>query len=172
MINRDTLVVDYKSLVYHLISRTVYDRSVHDELFQEVFLQIYKGIAHFRGKSRLSTWIASVTLNTCFTHIKKATRRNTLSLEQWLEETGGIASELSSPQDSSEEEDSGRKIEDALNRLANKYKVPLVLYYFENYSYREIAGILKCPLGTVKSNLYRGLKELRLRLGGDINEFL
>lgn len=168
----DTLLVDYKSLVYHLIYRTVYDRNVHDELFQEVFLQIFKGITGFKGKSRLSTWIASVTLHTCFNHIKKIGKHQTLSLDQWLEEGGEVDTESCSAQHWSEMEEAGRKIEAALDQLTNKYKVPLVLFYIEHYTYKEIAAVLGCPVGTVKANLFRGLKELRKRLGGDIHEFM
>ena len=129
-------------------------------------------MAGFRGRSRLSTWIASVTLNTCFNHIKKSSRLQSLSLEQWLGQAENIPAGTCSPQLGSEREDCGQKLEAALNRLANKYKIPLVLFYYENYTYSEISDIMDCPLGTVKSNLFRGLKELRKLLGGDFNEFL
>lgn len=172
MTGLDSLVADYKNLVYHLIYRTVFDRDAHDELFQEVFLQIFKGLNGFKGRSRLSTWVAAVTLNTCFNHIRKSSGSNTRSLEQWLVQGGEVPTRSTSPQTLAETEDSGIKIDAALNRLANNYKIPLVLFYFENYTYKQIADVLKCPLGTVKSNLFRGLKELRRMLGGNINEFL
>lgn len=172
MIDKEILVTEYRSLVYHLISRTVYDRGIHEELFQEVFLQIFKGIPSFKGKSRLSTWIASVTLNTCFNYIRKSTRQRKLSMHEWLLEMEEVPAETHSPLTRLETEDCSRRIEAALNQLPNKYKMPLILFYFENYSYREISKILKCPMGTVKTNLYRGLKELRRYLGGDKNELL
>lgn len=170
--DKEILVTEYRSLVYHLISRTVYDRSIHEELFQEVFLQIFKGISSFKGKSRLSTWIASVTLNTCFNFIRKSTRLQKLSMREWLLRLEEVPAENCSPEIRMETEDRSHRVGAALNQLPNKYKIPLILFYFENYTYREIAGILRCPMGTVKTNLYRGLKELRKCLGGDKNEVL
>lgn len=59
----DRLVEDHRSLVYHVIVRVVGDRRVHDDLFQEVFLNVVRSLPTFRGRSKLSTWIASIAIN-------------------------------------------------------------------------------------------------------------
>ncbi len=70
--------------------------------------------------------------------------------------------------------DSGTKerLDGAINQLPPKYRMPVMLFYMEHLSYREIAECLAMPVGTVKTNLYRGLRKLRDILGGDIHDHL
>ena len=75
-VDTDRLVEDHKNLVYHLIRRTVRDRTAHEEIFQEVFLNVLESLCRFEGGSKLSTWIASITVHTCYKFIQKASTRN------------------------------------------------------------------------------------------------
>lgn len=162
----DRLVEDHKDLVYHLIHRTVPDRSAHEEVFQEVFLNVLESLPRFEGRSKLSTWIASIAVHTCYKHVRKARDRERVgSFGDWLEgrpEPGappGLQEDL-------ERSDVRRRLERHVGELAPKYALPVTLFYLEGMSYREIAEILEIPLGTVKSHLFRGLKELRKRIEG------
>jgi DNA-directed RNA polymerase specialized sigma24 family protein len=84
--NTDRLVEDHKNLVYHLIRRTVHDRTAHEEVFQKVFLNVLEGLPRFRGGSKLSTWIAAVAVHTCYKFIQKASRRGRVeSFGDWLD---------------------------------------------------------------------------------------
>jgi len=169
----DTVLHQHKNLVYHLITRTVHDHSAHEDLFQEVFLQILKNLDRFEGRSKLSTWISSLTLNTCFNYLRKQKKRGSnYSLSQWFEERGDIAAVNVLPSDDCEKKDIQKRIEAAIGGLKNKYRLPLILFYFENFSYQQIADILEMPIGTVKSNLFRGLRYLKKIIGGNKDEFL
>jgi len=168
-VDADRLVEDHKKLVYHLIHRTVRDRSAHEEIFQEVFLNVLESLPRFEGRSKLSTWIASIAVHTCYKFIQEAGRRERVgSFGDWLEAgpEPGVPSDV---QERLERDDIRRRLERRLGELPRKYALPLTLFYLEGMSYQEIADILEVPLGTVKSHLFRGLKELRKRIegGGD-----
>jgi len=165
-VDTDRLVEDHKNLVYHLIRRTVRDRTAHEEIFQEVFLNVLESLPRFEGCSKLSTWIASIALHTCYKFIQKAGRRERVEsfgdwLERWPEPS--VPSDL---QENLERRDVRQRLERHLRELAPKYALPVALFYFEGMSYQEIAEILQVPLGTVKSHLFRGLKELRKGIEG------
>jgi len=66
LVDTDRLIEDHKNLVYHLIHRTVRDRTAHEEIFQEVFLNVLESLPRFEGRSKLSTWIASIAVHTSY----------------------------------------------------------------------------------------------------------
>jgi len=165
-VDTDRLVEDHKNLVYHLIRRTVRDRTAHEEIFQEVFLNVFESLPRFEGRSKLSTWIASIAVHTCYQFIHEAGKRERVeSFGDWLEgrPDPGVPSDL---QENLERNDVRRRLERHLGELAPKYALPVTLFYLEGMSYKEIAEVLGVPLGTVKSCLFRGLGELRKRIEG------
>jgi RNA polymerase sigma-70 factor (ECF subfamily) len=171
-VDTDRLVEDHKNLVYHLIHRTVRDRTAHEEVFQEVFLNVLEGLPRFEGRAKLSTWVASIAVHTCYKFIHKAGKRERAeSFGDWLERGSepGVPSDL---QEDLERSDSRCRLERHLGELAPKYALPLTLFYLEGMSYQEVAEVLEIPLGTVKSHLFRGLKELRKRIEGGGDGFL
>jgi RNA polymerase sigma factor (sigma-70 family) len=172
-IDTDTLVDDYAKLVYHLIHRIVHDVAVHDDLFQEVFLRILGSIDRFEGRSKLSTWIASVTVRTCYHYVGSRMRRATqYSFERFLEEGGDIADGIDTDPGSIDTARRTDRITRAIDRLPMKYRLPIILFYFEEYRYREIAAALDMPIGSVKTNLYRGLRALKEELKHEREELL
>jgi RNA polymerase sigma factor (sigma-70 family) len=168
-VDTDRLVEDHKNLVYHVIHRTVRDRAAHEEIFQEVFLNVLESLPRFEGRSKLSTWIASIAVHTCYKFVQKARERERVgSFGDWLEgrPEPGVPPDV---QESLEKDGIKRRLEWHLAKLPRKHALPVTLFYLEGMSYREIAEILGIPLGTVKSHLFRGLKELRKSIegGGD-----
>jgi len=165
-VDTDRLIEDHKNLVYHIIHRTVRDRTAHEEIFQEVFLNVLESLPRFEGRSHLSTWIASIAVHTSYKFIQKAGRRERVeSFGGGLEERPdpGVPSDL---QENLERNDVRRRLDRHLGELAPKYALPVTLFYLEGMSYKEIAEVLGVPLGTVKSHLFRGLNELRKRIKG------
>ncbi len=170
--NTDRLVEDHKDLVYHLILRTVRDRTAHEEIFQEVFLNVLESLPRFEGRSKLSTWVASIAIHTCYKFIQKAGKRVRVeSFPNWLERElePSVPSDL---QENLERSDMRRRLEQNLAQFAPRYALPVTLFYLEGMSYQEIAEILEVPLGTVKSHLFRGLRELRKMNEGGEDGFL
>lgn len=172
-IDTDALVDDYARLVYHLIHRIVHDLAAHDDLFQEVFLRILGNIERFEGRSKLSTWIASITIRTCYHYVRSRRRTATqYSFERFLEGGGDIASEVDTDPGAIDAGRTADRIERALDRLPMKYRLPIIMFYFEEQRYREIAAALEVPVGTVKTNLYRGLRALKEELKHEREELL
>ena len=160
------LVDDFRNLVYHLVNRLIRDPAAREEVFQEVFLNIFRSLPGFEGKSKLSTWIASVAVNTCFGHVRKTKKDGLLvSLDEWLEneENPGPPSSAGEAEERSE---TRLLLERHLDRLPPIYKIPICLFYFEGRSYEDVAAIMNIPLGTVKIRLFRGLRRLRQSLEG------
>lgn len=169
--NSRLIVSEHKDLVYHVIHRMITDRRCHEEMFQEIFLNVLQGLPRFRGESKLSTWIYSVAVRTCMSHLKKQGRFREDSLDMKLDEkgwepTGDIQ------KDSAESRLRRRDLDAALNELPLKYRLPLALFHLDGRSYREICQILDLPEGTVKTNLYRGLRAMRNLLGGTLDDHL
>lgn len=166
----DRIVEDHKDLVWHLIHRTVPDRETHEDLFQEVFLNVLEGLPRFRGRSRLSTWIWSVALHTCLRHVNRGRRRPFRSLDEWMEDAGGepAGGEATDPAAG----EARAHLEAALARLPLKQRLPILLCHVEGLSQREVAAALALPLGTVKTNVYRGLRRLRAELGVKADAYL
>ena len=165
-VDTDRLVEDHKNLVHHLIHRTVRDTAAHEEIFQEVFLNVFESLPRFEGRSKLSTWIASITIHTCYKFIRGAGERERFeSSEDWLGGGAdpGVPSDL---QENLERSEVRTRLERRLAELPPKYALPVTLFYLEGMSYREIVEVLGVPLGTVKSHLFRGLKELRKGVEG------
>lgn len=172
-VDTNQLIDDHKNLVYHVIHRTVRDRESHEEIFQEVFLNVLESMPRFEGRSKLSTWIASIAVHTCYKFIQKAGKQEKFfSFVDWLEAVPepGVTS---NPQENLERNDTRRRLERHLGALSPKYALPISLFYMEGMTYQEIAKILELPMGTVKSHLFRGLKELRKRIeGGEYGHLL
>ncbi|MCU0611450.1 MAG: RNA polymerase sigma factor [Candidatus Eisenbacteria bacterium] len=162
----DTLVDQHKDLVYHVINRMIPDPQYHDDLFQETFLNVARSMPTFRRESKLSTWIYRVAQNTCLSHIRRMRGDPAYSLDEWREED--LESQtIPAIADKAEEGERRTTLDHALDRLPLKYRMPVTLYYLEELSYREIAACLAIPMGTVKTNIHRGLMRLRTVLGED-----
>jgi RNA polymerase sigma-70 factor, ECF subfamily len=159
----EELVSRYKRLVHHIIYRMISDRDAHDDIFQEAFLNILRSLPDYRGKSQLSTWITSVTMNTCRNALRKNASRSP-EMNRDLREDPDLVASDSSPELDIERSDARAILEIQLNRLPPKYKMPIVLFYIEHFSYRGIADALGIPIGTVKTNIYRGMQGLKKTL--------
>ncbi len=169
----DTLVHDHGKLVYHLINRIVNDTTVHDDLFQEVFLNVLRSLERFEGRSKVSTWISSITVRTCYNYIRSHKQDTAnYSFERFLEEGGELAGGADPDPAEIERVGTAGIVRRSLDRLPLKYRLPITMFYFEDQSYREIAEALEMPIGSVKTNLYRGLRAMREDLKHERQELL
>jgi RNA polymerase sigma-70 factor (ECF subfamily) len=149
------LLVDrYQDKVFHLALSLVRDRTVAEDMAQEVFMKIWKGLAGYSGAASLSTWIYAVGRNTCLTELnRRALRPKVLTGESV---TDPIADPLAAGCDMEARLDA--KV--LLARLPERYRQAMVLYYLEERSYQEVAAMLGVPMGTVKTFLHRAKKML------------
>lgn len=166
----------YQPLVTHMVFRMILNEADREEVCQDVFLKVYQNLSKFQFQSKLSTWIARITHNTCINYLKKKKALLYDDLPLGGDESNSPASlELESKLDSingkeeaSDERIISREISDMLyrelNRLPVHYRTAITLYHLDNLSYEEIADIMGAPIGTIKSYLFRARKLLKDKL--------
>ena len=159
------LVDGYKNLVYALIARTVQDRTRAEDLAQDVFLRIHRGLPYFRGEARLSTWIYRIVANVCLQdHARAAGTASAVSLD---DARGAHAAPSVSDRQFGDFELRDR-LEKAIARLPANYRLLIAAHYLKGVQYEDLAEALQLPLGTVKTQLYRAKQQLRRLLETDL----
>jgi RNA polymerase sigma-70 factor (ECF subfamily) len=149
------LVEQYKNLVCGLISRTIPDRGRVEDLAQEVFLRVYRGLPYFREQSRLSTWIHRITLNVCADEGDHSLRSVSFEAQARPDRVHGCRDQQFGDLELRD------LLDKALARLPVEARFLIAGYYFGGRKYEELAQALKLPIGTVKTQLHRA--KLRLR---------
>ncbi|MCD6506639.1 sigma-70 family RNA polymerase sigma factor [Candidatus Poribacteria bacterium] len=157
------LVRKYQDLVYRLIYRLLGETPDMEDIAQEIFIRAYKGIGRFRGDARFSTWLTRICINYCRKRRHKA-KRDLISLEQFMSQGYDFADGSAMPDRILERKEYRELVRQAIDNLPQKYRIVIILRYFEAYSCEQIAEILSCPVGTVYSRLFRAHEKLRKRL--------
>jgi RNA polymerase sigma-70 factor (ECF subfamily) len=158
------LVDRYRTRVFGLILRTVGDRSRAEDLAQDVFLRIHRGLPYFRGQAQLSTWIYRIVVNLCFQEQHRPVR-----IEVPAEEAGDDehpARQLAVTDAAFKGIELRDQLSKALARLPANYRLLIAAHYLDGVQYEDLAEALDLPLGTVKTHLHRGLARLRTDLPG------
>jgi RNA polymerase sigma-70 factor (ECF subfamily) len=158
------LVDRYKNLVFALIARTVQDRSRAEDLAQEVFLRVHRGLPYFRGEARLSTWIYRIVANVC---AQEVVRPTAISLDDERIRNRVAASTSASDERFGTLELRDR-LEKAVARLPANYRFLVAAHYLDCVRYEDLAEALQLPLGTVKTQLHRAKQQLRRLLETDL----
>ena len=156
------LVDRYKNLVFAMIARTVQDRSRVEDLAQDVFLRVHRGLPYFRGEARLSTWIFRIVSNVCTQ--ARTTRPVAISLDD--ERSAPIAPSGADRQFADIE--LRDRLEKAIARLPDQQRLLIAAHYLQGVQYEDLADALGLPLGTVKTHLYRAKRQLRRLLETDL----
>ena len=141
----------YKRRVFGLVTRIV-GPSDSEEVVQEVFVRIFRGLAKFRGDSQLSTWIYRLAVNASLSHVSKRKRRP--ECEELSEHEAADAPPARDP-------GLAKRLEEALLRLPAGYRAVLVLHDIEGQSHEHCAQILGCRIGTSKSQLHKARMRMR-----------
>jgi RNA polymerase sigma-70 factor (ECF subfamily) len=148
----------YKRRVFGLVTRIVGTTDA-EEVVQEVFVRIYRGLAKFRGDSQLSTWVYRLAVNAALSHVSKRKRRP--ESEEWVDQEAP---------DPRPQRDSAltRQLEAALETLPAGYRAVLVLHDVEGLSHDQCAEILGCRVGTSKSQLHKARARMRTILAPSV----
>ena len=151
------LVERYKDLVYGVVYRMLSDRSQVDDLAQEVFLKVHRGLPYFRGDARLSTWIYRIVQNVC--REARVRSRPTVSFEADRED--GPRREYGKADAAFAELELRDRLEKAIAQLPENYRLLIAAHYMQGVQYEALAEALDIPLGTVKTHLHRAKRRLR-----------
>ena len=168
----DELVRRHKHRVYNVVYRFLGDREDALDVCQEVFVRAYQSIAAFRGGSQVDTWLHTIASNLARNNIRDKGRKGRnkgVSLEQLEADAPGIAQEAAQqtsgdPATTAMSRELEGILQKCLEELPEHYRLAFVLRTYDDLSYEEIAGIMNCPVGTVRSRLNQARRMLRDRL--------
>jgi len=171
----EELIVRYERRVYSIAFRFMGNQEDASDLAQEAFLKAYQAIKNFRQEASFSTWICRIVSNVCRDQLRKAKRtiQSSLDEEVWLEE-GTVTKQFKDNSPTAEQVYERKELKEYLQGLIDnlnpEYRMVVVLRDIQGYSYEEIAEMLDCSLGTVKSRLNRARKALREQINSDGHE--
>ena len=168
----EALVKHHQSRIYNHVARMVQDPSEAEDLAQETFVRVYQALPHFRGEASFQTWLYRIASNLAIDASRRRKRRQwqTVSLDEPLdEEDSPLLRDVAdggcrTPGESVESSALHDQVWSAIAELSEKLRPVVVLYDLQGLSYEEIAGVLGCPLGTVKSRLFNARCQLRDKL--------
>jgi RNA polymerase sigma-70 factor, ECF subfamily len=163
----DLLVRKYQQRVGKLVSRFIADRSEVEDVTQEAFIKAYRALPNFRGDSAFYTWLYRIATNTAKNYLVAAGRRpprsdvdiTTGATEQGFELEGD-----QSPEGEMASEEIHRVIRQALEQMPEELRLALTMCEFDGFSYDEIAEVMECPIGTVRSRIFRARQSLDKKL--------
>jgi RNA polymerase sigma-70 factor (ECF subfamily) len=150
----------------------VRDNETAEDLAQETFIKVLNNIDRYRPEFKFSSWLFKIANNITIDHLRRR-QLDTISIEGAPDAVTGermratavtVASGGESPLEELESKEIGASIEQAIAKLRPEYRACIILRHVEDYSYDEIAEIVKLPLGTVKTYIHRARQELREHL--------
>ena len=171
----ETLYERYGARVLNVIYRMTGNDDVARDLAQDVWLRVYRSLDRFEARADIFTWIYRIAVNLTLNHLKREKRRRWVDLlDQNIDDVlGDAASEpavaLPAPSDrqdrAMEKEQLARHLWDAVQQLEPMYRVPIVLFHYENQSYQEIADTMGLSMPAVQARIFRARKQLGKILG-------
>jgi RNA polymerase sigma-70 factor (ECF subfamily) len=150
------LVDQYKGLVFSLIARSIANRARAEELAQDVFLKVHKGLPYFRGDAKLSTWIYRIVINVV------SQERPELATASLDDEAGDRPRRQPAADDRAFKDLVMKdRLHKAIEQLPVPYQVLINGHYLKGMRYEDLAEALNMPMGTVKTHLHRAKRRLR-----------
>jgi RNA polymerase sigma-70 factor (ECF subfamily) len=160
----DILVARWEDRIRGAAYRVLGSEDEARDVAQEAFLKAYRGLAAFKQEARFSSWLYQIALNVCRDRLRRRRTRATVSLEE-MEQTGpAIVETRPGAHERLQRLDLARTVRRAIETLPEEQREVVVLKEYQGLTFLEIAQALEVPVSTVKTRLYRGLGQLRLRL--------
>lgn len=155
------LVHRYQRLLYGYLMRMVNNRETAEDCFQETFLRVHRKAYAYRTGAPFKRWLYTIATHIALDRLRWLGRR---PQTQPLQDTDPVPVENGDPAQDAARGERRQAVLSALNTLPPKQRAVLVLAYYQDHTYPEIAGILGCSTGTVKTHMSRALKTLSVRL--------
>ncbi|MBM70090.1 MAG: RNA polymerase sigma factor RpoE [Haliea sp.] len=155
----DVLVLKYQHKIFSLISRYVHDADEVQDVAQEAFIKAYRALPRFRGDSAFYTWLYRIAINTAKNHLVARSRRppgSDVEIDDAEYFEGGAAlREIETPESALFGEELKQVVDRAIAELPDDLRTAVTLREFDGLSYEDIAEIMDCPVGTVRSRIFR-----------------
>ena len=165
----DLLVLKYQHRVRAIVSRYIQDHAEVDDVVQESFIKAYRALGDFRGDSQFYTWLYRIAVNTAKNFLVARSRRPPASdvdledAEHFVGNEGLI--DLDTPENLAQGDELRAVVEAAIRALPEDLRVAITLREFEGLSYEDIASVMGCPVGTVRSRIFRAREAIDQRIG-------
>ena len=165
----DSLTIKYRQRLLSVIYNMTSNREDAADLTQEAFVKAFRSIGRFKGKSSFFTWLYRIGVNVTLSHLQKNKARRFFSFENLSEEVNQeTAFEILASRSKTERptllNELQEKLNEALQKLSNKHRTIVVLFEIEGLSHKQIADIMKCSEGTVRSRLHYAKQQLQAYL--------
>ena len=155
----DLMVKKYQHKIIGLIGRYVYDHHEAMDVSQEAFIKAYRALPRFRGDSAFYTWLYRIAINTAKNHlVAKGRRPPDMDVDVAAahhSEGDSVLKDIETPENSLYRDQLARVVRDAMDKLPQDLRAALSLREFDGLSYEDIAQIMDCPVGTVRSRIFR-----------------
>lgn len=164
----DVLVLKYQQRIVKLISRYVRDQDEVLDVAQEAFIKAYRALANFRGESAFYTWLYRIAINTAKNYLVAQGRRppaTDVDAEEALYVDGGMRlSDGDTPEQLVQRDQIEQVIFETIDSLPEELRTAITLREMEGLSYEEIAVTMDCPVGTVRSRIFRAREAIEIKL--------
>ncbi|MBK7590070.1 MAG: RNA polymerase sigma factor RpoE [Betaproteobacteria bacterium] len=174
----ELLVIKYQRKLGRLLSRFVRDQAEVEDVTQEAFIKAYRALPSFRGDSAFYTWLYRIAINTAKNYLVAMGRRAPTSTGVDIDDAENFEDadqlrDANTPETELEGKEIGAAVNKAMDALPEDLRSAITLREIEGLSYEEIANVMNCPIGTVRSRIFRAREaiatELRPLLGTDEN---
>jgi len=155
----DVLVLKYQQKVINLVTRYVHDPHIAMDVSQESFIKAYRGLKNFRGDSAFYTWLYRISINTAKNYLVSKSRRmpdddiDAQEAEQY--DGGGKLREYSTPENELLSSEVQETVQRSIEALPDDLRIAITLRELEGLSYEDISDAMECPIGTVRSRIFR-----------------
>lgn len=173
----DLLVIKYQHKILAIISRFVRDNAEVHDVAQEAFIKAYRALGNFRGDSAFYTWLYRIAINTAKNHLVSRSRRppaSDVEMEDAEFYSGGdILKDQATPENLYFRDELQSVVNSTIDGLPEDLKTAVTLREFEGLSYEEIAEVMDCPMGTVRSRIFRAReaidKQVQILMDGKVS---
>jgi RNA polymerase sigma-70 factor (ECF subfamily) len=164
----DLLVIKYQHKIVHLVNRYVKDPSEAQDVAQDTFIKAYRALGDFRGDSAFYTWLYRIAINTAKNYLLSRSRRH-FDYEIDVQDAEQVENapqlkNIETPENLLMNEQIVAVIKSAIERLPEEMRIAITLREFEGMSYEEIAEAMDCPIGTVRSRIFRAREAIDQKL--------
>ncbi len=165
----DVLVAKYQRKLNRLLSRYIRDHAEVEDVAQEAFLKAYRALPSFRGESAFYTWLYRIGINTAKNYLAAKGRRAPTTTEVDADEAetfeeAGLLHDINTPERILQSKQIGQTINIAMQSLPEELRNAIMLREIEGLSYEEIAAEMGCPIGTVRSRIFRAREAVAEKL--------
>ena len=164
----DFLVIKYQHRIIQLVNRYVKDSSEAQDVAQEAFIKAYRAMGNFRGDSAFYTWLYRIAINTAKNYLVSRSRRNSdyqVDIQDAeIFENAPQLQGMETPERHLLNQEIIDTIQEAIDKLPEDMRTAIMLREFEGMSYEEIAETMDCPVGTVRSRIFRAREAIDNKL--------